>query len=122
MRVTVIKDSVIYNGKIIENGKSFDANDLIGQSLIERGYVAIAGSVEETVDEAKVLTGHLDEAQLRGMSYADLKRLAAQMELDAKGTKEELINRITAEEVDVPEEAVVEDEISDEMPDTSMPE
>lgn len=114
MNVTVIKDSVIYNGKIYAKDESFEANDLIGKSLIERGYVA-------EVDEAKVLTGHLDKTQLEEMSYNDLKALASQMDLSAKGSKAELIERICGAEVSVDEDAV-DEETTDEMPDTSMPE
>lgn len=123
MIITVIKDSVIYNGKIYNNGDTIEnANEIVAKSLIERGYVK-----EIDADEKELLTGHLDEAQLKEMSYQELKKLAAQMELDTSGKKEDLIARICNTEVSVEKEAVVEEEISgeettDEMPNTSMPE
>lgn len=121
MNLTVIKDSVIYNGKIYENGETIEnANEVIGKSLIERGYV-------EEINEAEILTGHLDETQLHEMSYQDLKRLAAQMGLDTTGKKDELIARISGVEVNTDADAVTEDEPSEEetsegLPNTSMPE
>lgn len=117
MNLTVIKDSVIYNGKIYAKGEVIEnANEVIGKSLIERGYV------EET-NEADILTGHLDEAQLQEMSYQDLKRLASQMGLDTTGKKGDLIARISGVEVSTEDDAVIgEDNPSDNLPNTSMPE
>lgn len=52
----------------------------------------------EEVDEAKVLTGHLDAAQLESMDNKDLKALTIQMGIDVKGMKgkKEFIAAITA--------------------------
>ncbi len=124
MLVTVIKDSVIYNGVIHANGKSFEADEKIAKSLIERGYVKPA----DTEGEADLQTGYLDESQLEEMSYPDLKSLAAQMGLDSKGTKKELIKRICATKVEAEGEAVIEEDAAPEeesagdLPNTSMPE
>lgn len=120
MRVTVIKNSVIYKGEIYGIGGSFDADELIGKSLIERGYV------KET-DGAEVIEGTLDEAQLQEMSVKDLKRLAGDMGLDTSGKKDELIARICNEKVnvEVEEDEIVDEggnEAADDLPDTSMPE
>lgn len=135
MKVIVIKEneSVIYNGIIYKNGEAFEANDLIAKSLIERGYV----KEENSEEEAKMQTGYLDKEQLEAMSYPDLKSLASQMGLDAKGKKEELIARICEAEVNVEEETtegITEDENTEganseeetteggDLPNTSMPE
>lgn len=119
MKVTVIKDneSVIYGGKIYTFGQSFEADDAICKSLIARGYVAS----NEEMDEADVQTGCLDESQLQEMSYSELKSLAAQLGVDAKGKKEELIERIRSEKVAVEPEAIVE-EADGDLPNTGMPE
>lgn len=121
MNVTVTKknESVIYNGRIYTHGESFTVDEVIGKSLMERGYVTA-----EEEDEAELLDGHLDEKQLQEMSYADLKSLAAQMGLDAKGKKEELIARITAASAEDDAEAELESEgdESTELPQTGMPE
>lgn len=53
--------------------------------------------------------GHLDAEQLEAMPYNDLKKLAKEMNLDTTGTKEELIARIAAAEIMVPEEEKGED-------------
>lgn len=129
MNVTVTKknESVIHNGKIYKHGESFTVEEVIGKSLIERGYVAVTG--EEEQDEAELKIGTLDAEQLRELSYPKLKQLAAQMGVEAKGSKEELIAKITAVEVGIGEEEEEEqtseeeeEEISDELPNTDMPE
>ena len=58
MKVTVIKkqESVIYNGKIYRYNDSFEADEAIGKSLMERGYVAITAAApadEMPVEEAE---------------------------------------------------------------------
>lgn len=127
MKVTVTKqnESVIYNGVIYTHGKSFDADEQIAKSLIERGYVEAEEAAPDVEDEADMQTGYLDAAQLAEMPYPELKRLAAQMGVDATGKKEELIARICAVEVGIEDEAVVEseeDEPAGDLPNTSMPE
>ena len=128
MKVTVIKpdESVIYGGKIYAHGESFEVNDLVGQSLVERGYVAAEG---EDVQEEEVHhdEAHLDEAQLRGMAYSALKKLAADMGVSAVGDKETLIARICAVEAECEapsdvDEAPEAEEAADDMPVTDMPE
>lgn len=139
MLVKVINksESVIYGSKIYGYEQSFEVDEIIGKSLIERGYVEQAGGVvreedagakgEQVADDvAETHTGYLDEAQIASMSYQDLKRLAAQMGLDTKGKKDDLIARICAEEVKVDDEAVAEDETTEgetagDLPNTSMP-
>ena len=132
MKVTVIKDSVIYNGVIYKEEQSFEACDAIAESLIERGYV-------KEITEAPIMTGNLDRNQLEEMSYPELKRLASQMGLSANGKKDELIARICAVEVDVEvegdntdddENAAPDENVGDtegdnsngDLPNTSMPE
>lgn len=124
MNVTVTKknESVIYNGKIYSHGQSFEVDDVIGKSLMERGYVSSA----EVEDEAELHDAVVDSGDLDKMSAADLKSLAAQLGLDAKGRKDELIQRIRAHAEAAPEESDdLEDsdaEESDELPNTDMPE
>lgn len=124
MNVTVTKknESVIYNGKIYSHGQSFDVDDVIGKSLMERGYVSSA----EVKDEEELQDAVADSDDLDKMSYPDLKSLAAQLGLDAKGRKDELIERIRAHAEAAPEEHDDLDdsapEESDELPNTDMPE
>lgn len=119
MNVTVTKEneSVIYNGKIYSHGQSFDVDEVIGKSLIERGYVAAADAV-------------CAEKSLEDLSYAELKKLAADMGVSATGKKEELIDRIrSASEEDEAETEAEEEQESEEgeadaeeLPNTGMPE
>ena len=62
---------------------------------------------QETEETEETVTGHLDPAQLETMSYNELKKLAKDMGLATDGKKEELIERIAAEEVIVEPDAVV---------------
>lgn len=119
MNVTVTNknESVIYNGKIYSHGDSFDVDDLIGKSLAERGYVSCTEQMEET-------------DALAEMTYAELKKLAAEMGVSASGKKEDLIARIRAAEEAAPEAAddlddaapEADNEEAGDLPNTSMPE
>ena len=123
MKVIVINknESVIYNSKIYREDDTFEADDVVAKSLIERGYVKEVTSPDAEA-EAEVQTGYLDKSQLEDMSYSSLKRLAAQMGLDATGKKPDLIARISAEEVTVGEETEAEAEETDgDLPNTAMP-
>lgn len=126
MKVIVCKEdeSVIYNSNIYRHGESFEVDDAIGKSLIDRGYVAAADAAGEG-------------DTLEGMSYPKLKKLAAEMGVAATGTKDELIERIrnageTADETETEDEEESEGgevegeeesgETADELPNTDMPE
>lgn len=123
MNVTVIKnnESVIYEGKIYSHGQSFEVDDLIGKSLMERGYVAI--SVSESVDEVTTPSDDEDNtddvsiASLENAPYTELKKMAASMGLDSSGKKKDLIARIIGAEQNTDE-----DEPLDDLPNTDMPE
>ena len=127
MRAKVIKtdESVIYAGQIYKFGDEFEIDDLIGKSLIERGY--IQGVTDNgdlfAEDEVVDLTVNVEE-----MSYPQLKAYASELGISASGKKEELIERIkdflsTVEELPEEAEAETEDEEeAGELPNTSMPE
>ena len=129
MNVTVIKEqeSVIYNGVIYYHGDSFEVDEAIGESLMERGYVAITAAapadeapVEDTEEAVEELQEAVVEAdELEGMSYSELKRIAAQKGLSAIGKKDELIARIREAEMPVEE---AEESDCEELPNTAMPE
>ncbi len=56
---------------------------------------------EEDIDETELMSGYLDEAELKKMTVPNLKALAKQMRLDDSGRKEELIARISAVKVEL---------------------
>lgn len=56
------------------------------------------------------MKGHLRAEQLKEYSYKDLKALAKDMGVSASGKAEEIIARIAAVEVDVPESELTEEE------------
>ena len=56
------------------------------------------------------MTGHLDKEQLNAMTRQELEELAAEMQLDTSGRKADLVKRIAAAEVEVPDEAKLTDE------------
>lgn len=115
MEVLIIKDSVIKNGEIIPCGNTIELDEENAHRLIKMGIVEAVDKVhdEALAEEAESLTGYLDAEQLEDMKVEDLRKLAKDMGLDSTGKKAELIERITAEEVQVD----VED---DEMPNTGM--
>ena len=55
-------------------------------------------------NEVKGMKGHLDAEQLKSMDYKSLQALAKEMGVSAAGKAEDIIARIAAVEVDVPEE------------------
>lgn len=56
------------------------------------------------------MKGHLSAEQLKEYSYKDLQALAKDMGVSASGKAEEIIARIAAVEVDVPESKLTEEE------------
>ncbi len=56
------------------------------------------------------MKGHLDAEQLKSMDYKSLQALAKDMGVSAAGKAEEIIARIVAVEVDVPEESQLTEE------------
>ena len=125
MKVIVINknESVICGGKIFRENDTFEVDDVVAKSLIERGYVKEVTNTD-TEDEAELKTGYLDKNELEEMSYSELRRLAAQMGLDATGKKTDLIERISGEEVTVGDETEAEDEAEEadgDLPNTAMP-
>lgn len=115
MNVTVTKEneSVIYNGKIYSHGQAFDVDDVIGKSLVERGYVA---ETAQTAPEG--------ENSLEDLTYAELKKLAAERGVEATGRKVDIIARLRAMESDSEEadDLSNDEENPDELPNTGMPE
>ena len=120
MIVTVIKknESVIYGGKIYTSGQSFEVDESIGKSLIERGFVALASPPSSPKTEEN----DGDSSDLHEKSYAELKKLAGQMGISANGKKDELIARIESAREEVEAEAGEEEDFSDDLPNTDMPE
>lgn len=127
MKVLVVKDSVIYQGQIYKTNTSFDLDDVLAKELIKNGIVVAYGNekeekvaVEDSQEEQKAtVEGEISKEMLEEMKYQELKKLASDMGLDASGKKEELIERISKETVEVEVEAEEEEE---ELPNTSMPE
>lgn len=112
--VTKENESVIYNGKIYSHGQSFDVDDVIGQSLVDRGYVSV------TAQEATAGGNPLEE-----LSYAELKKLAAERGVAATGKKDELMARLMGNNKPDESDCEAEDDVeesADELPNTDMPE
>ena len=121
MKIVIIKkkESVIYNGSIYEYGNELEMDKAIAESLIERGYAKEVAEVEAVIDEETTTAeqgesseSNYDTEDLSEMSYQNLKKLAKEMGLNAAGTKEELIERISACE---------DTDMEDEAPNTDMP-
>lgn len=84
----------------MSRGQELDIQDeYILKDLLRAGYVEAANPQTD----AETAKGKLDPADLGEMHYNDVKKLAKEMGLDAGGTKEELIARICAAEVEAGE-------------------
>lgn len=70
----------------------------------------VSKGVAEYVEVAPVQQkGHLDREQLMSWAYNDIKKLAKEMGVPATGTKEEIVDRIVDEEVEIPVEELETD-------------
>lgn len=97
-------------------GQKFKIGDIVPESVFVPGAISrmiAAGKVAETAEgpllpSAASLENEASEPDLaeenKEMSYNDLKAKAKAMGLSTKGTKDDLIARIAAAEVMVPEE------------------
>lgn len=131
-------EAVIYKRKIMAIGDTFDADDTIAESLIERKVVEPAEPVpfeeptdeepveeeavgEEPTDEEPVETvkAKWDKDDLMEWDYAEIKKLASDLGIKAVGKKEELIEKICEVEVEIPLDEIMTE---DELPATGMPE
>lgn len=70
--------------------------------------------IAEYVVDDDLVKGHLDAGQFEDYSMKELQKLAKDMGLKANGSKEELIARITAEEVQASEEPDIEEPETEE--------
>lgn len=122
-RVISTSESVIYNGEIYGYDDTFEVDDAIGKSLIERGLISGETDKENLFSEDEVADGEeIREAiemreDIDEMSYQELKSYASKLMISASGTKGELIERIKMYLANLPEA-----EETEELPDTSMPE
>lgn len=85
-----------------------ECDETRGKELLndKRGLVEL---VEEIKNEGP-MTAHLDAGQLKTWKKDDLVKLAQDMGLDSKGTKKELIEKIVVEEVEIDDEAIIEED------------
>lgn len=72
--------------------------------------------VEETVESAEVVVGKFSAEQLNSMKYNEFKKLAASLGVKCTGTRDEIMERILALDVNVTaEEAEVEEPVVEEV-------
>ena len=137
------KESVIYKEGIYKKDDVFEVDEVIAESLIERGYVVptevseaevIDVEYEEVEEEVETVKGKWDKEDLKTWKVAELKELAEELGIEATGKKEELIEKICEVEVEIPSDEIIteeefeeiqeasEEETDGEGPDTGMPE
>ena len=107
MKQLIAKRSILYQNRIYGPGAALPAAD--GRMAAAWLRAGSAAWQEDTPPaEEKMLTGHLDPAQLAEMTKAQLLDLAGEMGLDvsAAKTKADLVDLIGAAEVQAPAEAV----------------
>lgn len=118
------------NGKIVDlkdvNSPAFDVDEKEAKRLIGLGVAKAVDEdktdvtkadndeddsikTDESTDSDSVITGHLTEEQLNELSYPELKKLCNEMGVSAIGKKNELIERLVKVEVNVDEQAQIEE-------------
>lgn len=87
---------------------------LEGTSVEEKKEVIKEENVAKKTESTEAVTGELSvqEEELRQMKYADLKKLASEMGVSAKGKRDEIIARIIGENVEI---TVEEEDNSDNV-------
>ena len=94
-----------YVTKIMVNGQEPPKPDKEQEETTENQNSNTEDSADQSVDEAELQVGYLDEADLEEMTTADLKKLAKEMGVSTAGTKKEIIQRIAEVEVEIGTEA-----------------
>lgn len=94
-----------YVTKIMVNGQEPPKPDKEQEETTENQNSNTEDSADQSVDEAELQVGYLDEADLKEMTTADLKKLAKEMGVSTAGTKKEIIQRIAEVEVEIGTEA-----------------
>lgn len=108
MKQLIAKRSILYQNRMYAPGEALPAADgRMAEAWLRAGSAAWQEDPPPAEDE-KMLTGHLDPAQLAEMTKAQLADLAGEMGLDvsAAKTKADLVDLIGAAEVQAPAEAV----------------
>lgn len=108
MKQLIAKRSILYQNRMYAPGQALPAADgRMAEAWLRAGSAAWQEDPPQAKGE-KMLTGHLDPAQLAEMTKAQLLDLAGEMGLDvsAAKTKADLVDLIGAAEVQAPAEAV----------------
>ncbi|HIV44347.1 MAG TPA: hypothetical protein H9996_09160 [Candidatus Faecalibacterium avium] len=108
MKQLIAKRSILYQNRIYGPGAALPAADgRMAEAWLRAGSAAWQEDTPPAEGE-KMLTGHLDPAQLAEMTKAELTDLAGELGLDvsAAKTKADLVALIGAAEVQAPAEAV----------------
>lgn len=114
MKQLIAKRSILYQNRMYAPGQALPAADgRMAEAWLRAGSAAWQEDTPPAAEGEKMLTGHLDPAQLAEMTKAELTDLAGELGLDvsAAKTKADLVALIGAAEVQAPAEAVqTEDE------------
>ena len=74
-------------------------------------------AMNEPVAQEAPVVGKFDVEQLKSMKYNDFKKFAAQLGVDCKGTRDEIMQRVLALDVTIADgESTVEEPVEDEAP------
>lgn len=117
MKQLIAKRSILYQNRIYAPGEALPAADgKLAEAWLRAGSAAWQEDTPPAAEEEKMLTGHLDPAQLAEMTKAELTDLAGELGLDALSakTKADLVALIGAAEVQAPAEAVQETQQNDD--------
>ena len=97
---------------VTEKDGPISVSDEEAKRLVDLKVAVYADALKADEKTKEMATGHLDAESLSEYTVPQLKELAKDLGLKTGGTKDELIERITATEVEYP----VADEEADEEP------
>ena len=109
MKQLIAKRSILYQNRIYAPGAALPAADgRMAAAWLRAGSAVWQEDAPPAAEGEKMLTGHLDPAQLAEMTKAELTDLAGELGLNvsAARTKADLVALIGAAEVQAPAEAV----------------
>lgn len=108
MKQLIAKRNILYQNRIYAPGAVLPAADgRMAKAWLRAGSAVWQEDTPPAAEGEKMLTGHLDPAQLNEMTKAQLLKLAGELGLDvsAAKTKADLVALIGAAEVQAPAEA-----------------
>lgn len=106
--LTVIKNALV--GEAVAPTEAPKSKSVERREKVQKEEEAMNPPVEESVAEEKTVVGKFDVEQLNSMKYNEFKKLASSLGVKCTGTRDEIMERILAINLEVEPEALEEAE------------